>query len=109
MTSSNAILISMEKGVAKPTYFCEFDANAVCEYLKASGQEGIVISLEANVDAQQQYRSSALLRQRVAQAIQKVEIDTRIRAVLDGQGVPGDRALRQKLHAAFWELSCFSI
>lgn len=109
MTICNAILISMEGRVAKPAYFCEFDANAIYEYLKASGQEAFVICLEAGVDAHQQYRSSALLRQRIAQAIQKVEIDTRIRTVLDGQGVPGDPELRKKFHAAFWELSCFSI
>jgi len=108
MSTTNAILISMDQGIAKHAFFAENEAKEILAKLATAGQRGCILSTDMG-DAKSHYNTSAQLRQRVAQAKQKIEIDTRIQSVLDRQGVPSDPTLRAKFHAAFWELSCYSI
>lgn len=109
MTFCNAILISMEDGVAKHSFFGYADAMSILRHLAVCGQQGEILHTDDGLDAEQHFLASATLRQRVSQAKQKVELDTRIKSVLDGQGVPADPGLRAKFHAAFREMSCFSV
>lgn len=109
MTICNAILISMENGVAQHSFFAVNDAISILRHLAACGEQGEVLHTDDGLDAEQHYRTNATLQHRVSQVKQKVEVNTRIKSVLDGQGVPADPGLRAKFHAAFWEMSCVSI
>lgn len=109
MTTCNAILISMENGVAQHSFFAAEDALSIATHLAACGEQGEVMHTDDGLDAEHHYRTCANLRHRVSQAKQKVEINTRIKSVLDGQGVPADPVLRAKCHAAFWEMTCYAI
>jgi hypothetical protein len=102
----NAILISVTNDVISH-HFCDAAfAQGMLEYAKKQGREDSAFFQEedSKMDISDVYNLSPELRNRVAEAKEKLRNDLRIQAALDKHGVPKDPSLRASVVRAFREL-----
>ncbi len=104
MTSNNAILVYAEEGVVKHRFCPEAEARTILADVADKLDNGFLFAVD-HPDAKLIYDISPDLRDHVAAAKTKLEVNTRLKLALDRHGIPNDRNLRVAIFKAFEDLT----